>query len=35
MVLENKYKCDITYEDLGEYPGGGDIEGGGWVGVYR
>ena len=30
-VLDKKYKCDITYKDLGQYHGGGDIRGGGWV----
>ena len=32
VVLENNYKFDIKYEDLVQYPGGGDIWGGGWVG---
>ena len=29
VVLENKYKGDTKYEDLGQSPGGGDIRGGG------
>ena len=32
VVLENNYKVDIKYEYLVQYPGGGDIWGGGWVG---
>ena len=32
MVLENKYKGDIKYEDLRQYPGGGYIRRGGYVG---
>ena len=31
MVLENKYKGDIKYEDSGQSPGGGYIGVGGWV----
>ena len=34
VALENKYKCDITDEDSGQYPGVGDIGGGGWVGRW-
>ena len=33
VVLENKYKGDIRYKDLGQYPGIGDIGKGRWVGV--
>ena len=32
VVLKNKYKGEIKYQDCGQYPEGGDIVGGGWVG---
>ena len=35
VVLENKFKGDIKYEDSGQSPEGGDIGGGVWVGGAR
>ena len=32
MVLDNKYKGNTNYEDLGKSSGGGDVWGGGYVG---
>ena len=32
VILDIKSKSDIKYENLVQYPGGGDIGLGGWVG---